>query len=298
MATTKIRSSKQLYVDANLDLNSKKIINLTPGASTGQAVEFDQLNLAIGNAIATGSSSLHTPVADLAAAKAVTAGGITGFTDKMLMLIETLGLYRFDAESVSASNDDTVIRPTSIASDASPGRWIKMSSTITDHNLLSGKQGGITGQYYHLTAAEVSKLSGIAAGAQVNVATNLAQGTRTSTTVLITSSTGSSATLNIATTALAGLMSAADKVKLDGASAGNRIYRATPTGTVNGSNATFTIAALILSGTEEIFLNGILQNAGAGNDYTIIYAATTTITFLTAPSSTPFVDGILINYSV
>jgi hypothetical protein len=55
---------------------------------------------------------------------------------------------------------------------------------------------------------------------------------------------------------------------------------------------------LILSGTEEIYKNGILMNAGAGNDYTISYAATTTITFTTAPSNTPFADVILINYSV
>ncbi len=47
-------------------------------------------------------------------------------------------------------------------------------------------------------------------------ATNLAQGTRTETTVLVTSSTGTDATLEIATTSLAGVMSSADKSKLDG----------------------------------------------------------------------------------
>ena len=35
-----------------------------------------------------------------------------------------------------------------------------MSSTITDHNMLSGMQGGTTGEYYHLTAAEASLLGG------------------------------------------------------------------------------------------------------------------------------------------
>ena len=77
-----------------------------------------------------------------------------------------------------------------------------------------------------------------------------------------------------------------------------RTYRAVPTGTINGSNTVFTFAANILSGTEEVYKNGILMNAGAGNDYTISYGATTTITFLTAPSSTPFADVILVNYSV
>jgi len=50
----------------------------------------------------------------------------------------------------------------------------------------------------------------------------------------------------------------------------------TPTGTVNGTNPTFTLSAtpVILM----LFTNGILQNAGAGNDYTISGA---TITYLT-----------------
>jgi hypothetical protein len=45
---------------------------------------------------------------------------------------------------------------------------------------------------------------------------NLAQGTRTETTVQVTSSTGTNAILDIATTLLAGVMSATDKSKLDG----------------------------------------------------------------------------------
>ena len=87
-----------------------------------------------------------------------------------------------------------------------------------------------------------------------------------------------------------------------GLNAGNlsqRIYRAVPTGVVNGSNVTFTIAANVLSGTEEVFKNGILMNAGAGNDYTISYGATTTITFTTAPSAaSSYTDVILVNYSI
>lgn len=67
-----------------------------------------------------------------------------------------------------------------------------------------------------LTGALLTKLNGISAGAQANVATNLAQGTRTTTTVLVTSSTGNNATLSSATTTQAGLMSAADKVTLGG----------------------------------------------------------------------------------
>ena len=59
--------------------------------------------------------------------------------------------------------------------------------------------------------------------------------------------------------------------------ASNFVVRETPSGTVNGSNATFTLAATPLSGTEHVFVNGVLQNPGAGNDYTISSA---TVTFL------------------
>lgn len=63
----------------------------------------------------------------------------------------------------------------------------------------------------------LDKLDGIEDGAQVNVATNLQQGARTATTVVVESSTGADATLASASTTEAGLMSAADKVRLSGA---------------------------------------------------------------------------------
>jgi hypothetical protein len=96
-----------------------------------------------------------------------------------------------------------------------------------------------------MSAADKTKLDGIAAGAQVNVATNLAQGTRTTTTVPITSSTGTSATLDIATTTLAGVMSSADKTKLDGIASGATAN----TGTVTSVSGTGTVSGLTLTGT-------------------------------------------------
>ena len=51
----------------------------------------------------------------------------------------------------------------------------------------------------------------------------------------------------------------------------------TPAGALNGSNTTFTIAAIPKTGTVDVFVNGVLQDAGTGNDYTI---AGDTITML------------------
>jgi hypothetical protein len=56
------------------------------------------------------------------------------------------------------------------------------------------------------------------------------------------------------------------------------IIRETPTGTINGVNAAFTLAGTPVVGAEMLFLNGLLLESGAGNDYTI---AGTNITMLT-----------------
>jgi len=68
------------------------------------------------------------------------------------------------------------------------------------------------------------------------------------------------------------------------------VTRETPSGSVNGSNTSFTLANTPTSGTEEVFLNGILQEPGAGNDYTISGG---TITYLTAPVTG---DRLRVNY--
>lgn len=54
------------------------------------------------------------------------------------------------------------------------------------------------------------------------------------------------------------------------------VVREIPSGTVNGSNVTFTLANTPTAGTESVYVNGVLQNVGSGNDYTISGA---TITF-------------------
>jgi hypothetical protein len=73
-------------------------------------------------------------------------------------------------------------------------------------------------------------------------------------------------------------------------SAAHFVIRETPSGSINGSNTTFTLANTPITGTEEVFLNGLLQNEGGSNDYTISGA---TITYNTAPQTG---DELLVNY--
>lgn len=60
------------------------------------------------------------------------------------------------------------------------------------------------------------------------------------------------------------------------------VVRETPTGTINGVNTTFTLANTPIVNTEQVFLNGLLLEPGAGNDYTISGAA---ITMLQVPNT-------------
>lgn len=62
----------------------------------------------------------------------------------------------------------------------------------------------------------------------------------------------------------------------------NFVTRETPSGAVDGTNTTFTLANTPTAGSEMGFLNGLLQEPGAGNDYTISGA---TVTMLTAPAT-------------
>ena len=79
-----------------------------------------------------------------------------------------------------------------------------------------------------------------------------------------------------------------------------RNYRVSPPQVPNGSIFDFVIPATIIAGTEEVFLNGLMMNAG-GNDYTLVpatpAAGQTTIRFVAAPTGTPFIDTILVNYN-
>lgn len=62
----------------------------------------------------------------------------------------------------------------------------------------------------------------------------------------------------------------------------NFVSKETPSGAVNGVNVTFTLANTPVAGSEEVFFNGMLQDVGAGNDYTISGAVITTLTALLA----------------
>lgn len=60
-------------------------------------------------------------------------------------------------------------------------------------------------------------------------------------------------------------------------SSSSLVRRETPSGTINGTNVSYTLANSPVAGSEEVYLNGLLQTAG--DDYTI---SGSTITYATA----------------
>jgi len=65
-----------------------------------------------------------------------------------------------------------------------------------------------------------------------------------------------------------------------------------PTGDINGSNVTYTLANTPLANTDMVYLNGLLQERGVGDDYTI---SGDTITFVVAPATG---DILLVTYLI
>jgi hypothetical protein len=75
-------------------------------------------------------------------------------------------------------------------------------------------------------------------------------------------------------------------------SIGTMVVNEVPTGSINGANTTFTLSDTPVGNTLEVNLNGILQEPGSGNDYTI---STDTITFTSPPETG---DIILCSYLI
>ncbi len=65
---------------------------------------------------------------------------------------------------------------------------------------------------------------------------------------------------------------------------GDFVFNEVPAGAIDDANTTFVLANTPVAGTQQVFLNGVLQFPGAGNDYTI---SGDTITMLDAPKGAP-----------
>lgn len=125
------------------------------GTTTNDILSAAQIDIRINNATSGIASALRPPVQDIASLKSLNTTSSTDYPDKVLINVEDKGLYRLDRDSVLVEDGDKIIQPT-----VGIGRWIKMTSSINEHNNLSNIQGGAIGEYYHLTSAQSQALLG------------------------------------------------------------------------------------------------------------------------------------------
>jgi len=288
MSVTKVKLTKQVYADADFDFNAKRITNLATPTSGSDAVTKDYADNLLGAADALRykgvldcSTNPNYPAGNAGDFYKVSVsgkiGGASGLSvtagDDLICLVDSAAAGTHAAVGAnwnqivnSAGGGDTV-GPASATDNAvarfdnTTGKLIQNSNVTIDDN---GSVNIPSGQAYKINGAALNQ-------------DNVADGTTNKA------------------------FTATEKTKLAGVDANalnktsimaNYICREVPTGTKNGSNTDFTLANTPVAGMEMVFVNGILMNAGAGNDYTISGAV---ITFLTGaiPVST---DVILVTY--
>jgi len=141
---------------------------------------------------------------------------------------------------------------------------ISSSMSVTALNDVSDAGSGAI-----ITDAERTKLGGIDDGAEVNVDTNITV-TENTSTVTIASSTGTDDAIQAATTSAAGVMSSADKTKLDGIETSADVTDATnvtsglvaATGISSGNKTTIqSNLGVDAAGTDNSTLSGLTATA-------------------------------------
>lgn len=188
----------------------------------------------------------------------------TGETGKIYVALDTNKAYRWSGTvyveiSAAPGSTDAVV-------EGSVNLYFTAARAQAAVTTITGNAGTAT----KLATARTISLSGDASGstsfdgsANVSIATTLANSG-------VVAGTYNSVTVNAK-----GIVTAASNVAA--MSAANFVTRETPTGAVNGTNVTFTLANAPVVGTEHVYINGLLMEPGAGNDYTISGSTITTL---------------------
>lgn len=287
MAQTAIRASKQIFFDDDTSINSKKLTSLADPTNPQDAATKSYVDGMLGandamvfkGTVGTGGTVEIAAFNSLAtygagwAYRVITAGTIKGkiceIGDMLIAIVDRAGSGNIDADwTVVQTNIDGAVTGPASATDG-----------------VYALFDGVTGKVIKAGGSPSSKVDSNNAitGATKTKITYDAKG-------LVTAGADAT-TADIADSTDKRYCTDAEKTKIANALIGsNYIVREVPSGTKNGSNQAFVCANTPVSGTEMVFLNGILQNAGAGNDYQM---ASNTINMIVAPIST---DVILVTY--
>ena len=218
---------------------------LAVGAGTGITVNADDVAV---TAAQTGITSVYNT--SLKVGRSGSTEYIDFATDNMIKLIANGGEARWNGSAFVPGTDDAK----DLGSSTKQWRNLYIDGTAEVDALTINGTASVA-----FESADHSKLDGIAAGAEVNVDTNITVSEGAST-VEIQSSTGSNDSIAAATTSAAGVMTAADKTKLDGIEA---LADVTDTTNVKSAlNASLGGAATIGDGSDTITIPGSLTVTG------------------------------------
>ena len=342
MTQTRIRSSSQFFVDADLDVNSKKITALaapTVPSDAATKAYVDGILAASDALVYIGvidcSTNPNYPAADAGHTyKASVAGKIGGAsgTDVVAgdLIICTndgtasgtqaaVGQY-WDVIHVNAgagtvtSTATTPLDNQVVRLDSTTGEVVQNSlATIDDAgsmNIPTGQTYNVNGSPLVTNATHTGDVTGSGILTIADNAVTLAKlATQAANTILANATAGAAvpSAIVVLEQTLVGRITggniddlSATQVRTllnvaDGATNVTLpifVTREAVAGTKNGVNDTFTIANIPTANSEELFINGLLLNMGAGNDYTISGLTITTASGV-IPAAT---DIFLANY--
>lgn len=225
----------------------------------------------------------------------VTGSGATGIAVTLANSGVTAGTYgsatQVPAFTVDAKGRVTGVTNTAINLISALGGLSDVTlSTPADGQLLRYTGGG-TNKWVNWTPNYIT-------GNQTITVSGDATGSGTTSLSLTLANTGTAGTYTKVTTDAKGRVTSGTTLSAADLPAGtinlsNIVTRETPSPLPNGVNTTFAVTGACVPGTEHVYLNGVLMEPGAGNDYIVTLASPFTINFLFAPTST---DKIRISY--
>jgi hypothetical protein len=226
----------------------------------------------------------------------VTGSGATGISVTLANSGVTAGTYG-SATQVPAFTVDAKGRVTGVTNtainliSALSGLSDVTISSIADGQLLRYTGGGtnkwVNWTPNYITGNQTITLSGDATGSGTTAITmNLA-------TTGVSAGTYPKVTVDTKGRVTAGASLSTSDLPSGTINISNIVTRETPNPLPNGVATVFNCVSAAIPGTEHVYYNGVLMEPGIGNDYTVVYTPSLTITMLFVPTST---DKIRISY--
>lgn len=289
-------SNGTVIMIANFDMNNNRIINLAAPVNPNDAArKIDVDNAAAG---LSGKDAVRVATtANISLTGAQTIDGISVVAgDRVLVKNQTTasanGIYVCATGAWSRASDADA------AGELKAGSFVFVSegTTNADSGWMISTDGAITIGSTAINWVQFSGAGQIIAGAgMTKLGNTLDIGTASVARIVVNADSIDLATTAVTPGTYQGLVVDAYG-RVTGASnqsyltIANFVNCETPAGTKNGTNTAFTLAFTPIVGTEQVYLNGALQERGIGNDYTI---SGVNITMLGAPVAD---DKLVVSY--